>query len=258
MNIVIYHDYIRTLLSAFSQESKTNLKKRTVQNVYTFHHIKHICTTDTHFIWEQTSVMIYYVMHCQYSSSPISLKDPVSNGLKHTEAEIKWLPFCRQHFDSGFFLMKFMVFWFKFLCNLFIDTPINPHWLRKLLNRWQAIIRTRPCVRMHGCMYLSLSLAELTHWGRVTHICVSNLTIIGSDNGLSPGRRQAIIWTNAGILLIGALQTHFSEILIKIITFSFNKKRLKVSSAKWRPFCLDLNVLTTHDVLLDPYQQCTE
>ena len=41
----------------------------------------------------------------------------------------------------------------------------------------------------------------LTHWGRATHICVSNL-IIGSDNGLSPGRRHAIIWTNAGILLI--------------------------------------------------------
>ena len=41
---------------------------------------------------------------------------------------------------------------------------------------------------------------ELTHWGRVTHICVGNLTIIGSDNGLSPGRRQAIIWTSAGIL----------------------------------------------------------
>ena len=33
----------------------------------------------------------------------------------------------------------------------------------------------------------------LTHWGRVTHICVSKLTSIGSDNGLSPGRRQAII-----------------------------------------------------------------
>ena len=38
----------------------------------------------------------------------------------------------------------------------------------------------------------------LTHWGRVTHICVGNLTTICSDNGLSPGRRQAIIWTNAG------------------------------------------------------------
>ena len=38
---------------------------------------------------------------------------------------------------------------------------------------------------------------------RVTHICVSNLTIIVSDNGLSPGGRQAIVWTNAIILLIG-------------------------------------------------------
>ena len=54
----------------------------------------------------------------------------------------------------------------------------------------------------------------LTHWGRVTHIYVSKLTIIGSDNGLSPGRRQAIIWTNAGILLIRTLVTNFSEILI--------------------------------------------
>ena len=85
---------------------------------------------------------------------------------------------------------------------------------------------------------------RLTHWGRVTHICVSKLTIIGSDNGLSPDRRQAIIWTNAGLLLIGPLGTNVSEILIEILTFSFKKMRLKVSSAKRRPFCLGLNVLT--------------
>ena len=36
----------------------------------------------------------------------------------------------------------------------------------------------------------------------MTHICLSKLTTIGSDNGLSPGQRQAIIWTNEGILLI--------------------------------------------------------
>ena len=82
-----------------------------------------------------------------------------------------------------------------------------------------------------------------THWGRVTHICVSKLTIIGSDNGMSPGRRQAIIWTNAGILLIGPPGTNFSEILIEIHTFSFKKMHLKMSSGKWRPFCLGLNVL---------------
>ena len=51
----------------------------------------------------------------------------------------------------------------------------------------------------------------LTHWGRVAHIWVGKLTIIGSDNGLSPGRRQAIIWTNAGILLIGHLGRNFSR-----------------------------------------------
>ena len=59
-------------------------------------------------------------------------------------------------------------------------------------------------------------LFMLIHWGRATHICVTKLTIIGSDNGLSPGRRQAIIWTNAGILLIEPLGTNFSEILIEI------------------------------------------
>ena len=83
----------------------------------------------------------------------------------------------------------------------------------------------------------------LTHWGRATHICVSKLTIIGSDNGLSPGRRQAIIWTNAGILLIGPLGPNFSEIIIEILTFSFTKMRFKVSSAKWQAFCLGLNGL---------------
>ena len=86
--------------------------------------------------------------------------------------------------------------------------------------------------------------AALTHRGRVTHICVSKLIIIGSDNGLSPDRRQAIIWTNSGILLIGPVGTNFSEILIEILTFSFKKMRLKVSSVKRRPFCLGLNELS--------------
>ena len=84
---------------------------------------------------------------------------------------------------------------------------------------------------------------QLTHWGRVTLICVSNLPIIVIDNGLSPGQRQAIIWTNGGILFFGPLGTNFSEILIEILTFSIKKMRLKVSSGKWRPFCLGLNVL---------------
>ena len=86
-------------------------------------------------------------------------------------------------------------------------------------------------------------LILLSHWGRVMHICVSKLDIIVSDNGLSPGWRQAIIWTNDGILLIGPLGTNFSEILIEIYTFSFKKIDWKMSSGKCRPFCLGLNVL---------------
>ena len=95
-------------------------------------------------------------------------------------------------------------------------------------------------------IYPVLLIAPLTHWGRVTDLCVSKSTIIGSDNGLSPGWRQAIIWTNAGILFIGPLETNFNEILIKKYTFSFNNMHLKISSAKWRPFCLSLNELTAN------------
>ena len=91
-----------------------------------------------------------------------------------------------------------------------------------------------------------------SYGARGQHIQVNSLrpsdayiTIIASDNGLSPGRRQAIIWTSAGILLIGPLGTNFSEIFIEIITFSFKKMRLKVSSAKWRPCRSVLNVLST-------------
>ena len=111
--------------------------------------------------------------------------------------------------------------WMKFISMLSMYVPFETY--RHF--RWRIIV-------------------VLTHWGRVTHICVGKLTIIGSDNGLSPGRRKATIWTNAGILLIEPLGTKFSEILIGIQIFSFTKMLLKKSSAKWRPFCLGLNVLT--------------
>ena len=78
----------------------------------------------------------------------------------------------------------------------------------------------------------------------MTHICISELNIIGSDNGLSPGRHQASIWTNAGILLIGYSGTNFSEILITIQTFSFKKMHLKLMSGKLLPFFLSLNELS--------------
>ena len=130
--------------------------------------------------------------------------------------------------------------------------PATSHYL----NQWWYSLLLHICVTQHqwvntGTAFSWMKMircvifySNLTHWGWVTHICVSKLTITGSNNGLSPDRHQAIIWTNAGLLLIGPLGTNFSEILIEILTFSFKKMRLKVSSAKQRPFCLGLNVLT--------------
>ena len=78
----------------------------------------------------------------------------------------------------------------------------------------------------------------------ISYICVSKLRIIASDNGLSPCRCQAIIWTNAGILLIRTLGTSFNETLTKIHTSSSKKMHVQIPSAKWRQFCLCPNVLT--------------
>ena len=58
-----------------------------------------------------------------------------------------------------------------------------------------------------------------------------NWVSIGSDNGLSPGRRQAIIWTNADILSIRPQGTYFNEILFEIQIFSFKKMHLNTLSA---------------------------
>ena len=58
------------------------------------------------------------------------------------------------------------------------------------------------------------------HCAQVAHICVSNTKIIGSDNGLLPVRRLPIIWSNAGISMIGHLGISFSKTLIVICAFS--------------------------------------
>ena len=88
-----------------------------------------------------------------------------------------------------------------------------------------GITDTMSCVIGYNCSprHWYLKWVALTHWGLVTHICISKLTTIDSDNGLSPSRCQAIIWTNAGILLIWTLGANFIEIIIKIHTFSLGK-----------------------------------
>ena len=121
--------------------------------------------------------------------------------------------------------------WALFLC---VQMIVSQCWSRKWLcighvtshyvNQWRWL------QRYHS---ESLNDNEITHCSRVTHLCVSKVTTIGSDNGLSPGRRQAIIWTNGGILLTGSSGTNFSEISIEIHTFSFQKVHMSPTGDKW-------------------------
>ena len=120
-------------------------------------------------------------------------------------------------------LNEIFKFWIKFQWSLFlmVQLTFSQHWFRYWLgtkqvishymNQWWSTLLLHMCVTQLQwvilkkknivCQHFKLQQQhELTHWGRVTHICLGNLAIIGSDNGLSPSRRQAIIWTNAGIL----------------------------------------------------------
>ena len=130
-------------------------------------------------------------------------------------------------------------------------TVMGYGWLRRYATifftlMWHPMKASAFAIKHRACLLYCgkfVHCIDLTHWGRATHICVGKLTTIGSDNGLSPERRQASICTNAGILLIGSLGTNFSEILIEIQTFSLKKILLKMSSAKCCSFRLGLNVL---------------
>ena len=85
----------------------------------------------------------------------------------------------------------------------------------------------------------------LAHWSRVTHICVSKLTSIGSDSGLSPDRRQAIVWNNVGILLIWPLGINFSGLLFEIQYIfiqenAFENGSWKIAAILSRAQCVNL------------------
>ena len=74
----------------------------------------------------------------------------------------------------------------------------------------------------------------------LTHLLINasaNWVSIGSGNDLSLVRHQAINWTNAALVSIGPLWTNFTDTLIEIQMFSFKNTQLRMSSAKWRPFC---------------------
>ena len=117
------------------------------------------------------------------------------------------------------------------------------HWSRRQFLRTSYTCFVL-CAVFAGYVCAIWTYLILTHWGWVTHTFFGNLTTIGSDNSLSPGRHKAILWTNAGILLIRILRTNFSEILSKIHTFSLQKCIRKIvcemSAILPRPQCVNL------------------
>ena len=90
-------------------------------------------------------------------------------------------------------------------------------------------------------MFLKIKSAWLIKAERRIYASVDSSIINSiSANGLSPVPRQAIIWTNAGILSIEPLGTNFCESLDRVQQFPFEKTNLKLSSAKRRSFCLPM------------------
>ena len=109
-------------------------------------------------------------------------------------------------------------------------------WRMKKITGWPRLTLVA-VIRVPTRLELWLDLAgKISHWSRVTHIFVSKLTIIGSDNGLLPDRRQVIVFTNDGILLIGSLEINFKKVLIEIDIYifiqenAFGKCRQEISS----------------------------
>ena len=88
---------------------------------------------------------------------------------------------------------------------------------------WLHAVRARP----------KLIKTERRIYSSVQH------TNIDSDNGLSPVRQQAIISTTAAMSNY-PYETYSNDILFKSQRFYFKEMHLKMSSAKWRPFCLGL------------------
>ena len=169
------------------------------------------------------------------------LKNMIQSSSLGTDIALKWMP---QNLTNEKSTMVQVMAW----CRQATSHYLSQCWPRSMLpydvTRPQWVNGGQPIcdiICSVGDHHPLLSAATcLTHWGRVTHICISKLIIIGSV----PGRCQAIIWTKSDIVLIGPLRTNFNEISITIYVFSFKKMHLKLTSKNWQPFFLRLNVIT--------------
>ena len=172
---------------------------------------------------------LLYLIRMKYDVPVIWVKSGFAGDSFYLYSKQWWFNCTEMPLKNGRILLKIQMFKLKEILHHLLMIPmyrLRSHGLYGLYGPRCPLSPERPLT--------------LTHWGRGTHICVRKLTIISSVNGLSPGRRQAIIWTNDGILLTEPLGTNFSEILIEIHTFSFKKMHLKMSSGNWWPFCLGL------------------
>ena len=97
---------------------------------------------------------------------------------------------------------------------------------------------------------LCIDKNALSHGSRATHMRQWN------SPPLIQIRHQASIWTSAGIMQIRPLGVNFNEISIEIQTFSLHKMHLKMSSRKWRLFCLGLNLLNGHSTTNPNTNRC--
>ena len=168
-------------------------------------HVHRICVSDnanllgfSFFDWRTINGISYLMLlirlilcRCCYLEPPVwSQYSRIRDYMPHTT------------FDNHH---KVLAFCMGKIC--WVRVPIQKHANQNdMKNRWSDALSIR-----------------LTHWSRVTHICVGFLTIIGSENGLWPGWHRSIIWTNAGMPSIGPLGTNFSEVSIEILAFLLRK-----------------------------------
>ena len=124
------------------------------------------------------------------------------------------------HFCRGEYFICGVIIW------IFIHTPI-PHFGY----RW--------------CDFSVSPSYSLTHWGRVIkpdhHLFRQWLGAWPATSHYLNQCWDFVNWT---------LRNKLSEYLIKLYTFEFKKMHFKMSSGKWRPFCLSLNVLNSRALLM--------
>ena len=110
--------------------------------------------------------------------------------------------------------------------NDFFKFQLNCHW-NVFLQDWLMIIENWSRQGLGERLVCSCWRIGMSLWSTIgvnslrpsdTHALV-NKAIIGSDNGLSPVRRQAIIWNNVGIMLIGTLGKNSVRFESKYKTF---------------------------------------